>query len=103
MSAPIPQVILTLSPDGQLIAEVPLNGPVRRQIALTEANAGKRIMQELLRQKRAQEGTRHSPRHHSGPDWELIARHPQVEIRRLLPGPGLGASSSRATPEDLGL
>ena len=46
--------------------------------------------------EREKEGVKHR-------DWELIAKHPQAEIRRLLPGAGLVGDRLDTTFAELGL
>ncbi len=107
MSKPVPQAIVTLSPEGGLQIEQSIHG-VRKLVPLTLANAGK-TLDRILKAQRANAddaAKQRAKRAPSQPDWELIAKHPQVEIRRMLPGRGVG-TREQAIPgkslEDLGL
>lgn len=86
MESKVPQLLITLAPDGTLQVETAVNG-VRRQQGLTQANAGQRLLRMLMEQKKRIDNTVAAERkaaRRAQPDWELIARHPQVEIRRAL-------------------
>lgn len=106
MSSLIPQAIVTLSPEGDLQVEQHING-VRRITPLPIGTAGQRLRQMLITQKRKiEDGSPGRKRASHQPDWYLIAKHPQVEIRQMLPGRGLDTSSQEIkgkTLEELGL
>ncbi len=109
MTSLIPQVIVTLSPEGELQIEQAING-VRRLVPLTQANAGKTLARALLAQKKRIEASGvaapKTKRQASQPDWTVIAKHPQVEIRQMLPGRGLELTNQTIrgkSLEDLGL
>lgn len=104
MSSLIPQLLLTLSPEGELQVEQMIHG-VRRITPIPRGSAGAQLHRMLHAQKARIEGEQPVKRAPAQPNWELIARHPQAEIRRVLPGPGVGTTSQfLAKPlEDLGL
>lgn len=111
MTTKIPQVLVTLSPDGGLQLELPASGS-RIIIRLTTAEAGKKILRILNQQKArldAESTAPRAPRKRAQPDWTLIAKHPQAEIRevtaRRIPAKdrALREQSIAASAEDLGL
>lgn len=117
MTSRIPQVIVTLSPEGELQLEVPcIDGgvnPHRRIIPLTQANAGQKIARMLAEQKKKIDGEKAAARRQfKQPDWRLIAKHPQVEIREypadkihkiLAKDKQITQAESTKSAEDMGL
>lgn len=105
MSNLIPQLLITLSPEGELVVET--TGPgVRHQSILPLATAGTRLRRMLLDQQRRIEGSKPRKREARQPDWIVLAKHPQVEIRQMLPGHGVGTSNQTIKDkslEELGL
>jgi hypothetical protein len=106
MTQLVPQAIVTLSPEGELQLEQAING-VRRVQGLTVAGAGAILLRVLKAQRAKIDGeTVRAKRKPSQPNWYVIAKHPQVEIRQMLPGRGLDSSAQvikDKTLEELGL
>ena len=95
----IPQVIITLGPEGQLQIELPGKAGYREvvQAQLSKKPSGlERQLTDLLTQQqttlaeraaelRAEKAAeRAAKRRPKQPDWRLIARHPEAEIRERL-------------------
>lgn len=80
MSSLIPQALVTLSPEGELQIEL----PGRKIIPLSQANAGRTLARILAEQARKIKNEQVRNRTYKQPDWRLIAKHPQVEIRERL-------------------
>lgn len=106
----VPQLLVTLSAEGDLQVESPAEGAVRRQTRLSQGDAGQRMLRMLAEQKKRIDGeaTERRKRQISQPNWTLIAKHPQVEIREVQithckPGPGLSTSTSKKSLEEMGL
>lgn len=110
MSEKVPQLLVTISPEGELIVEAPGGGPTRKQVRLPLDSAGIRLRRMLLDQQRVIEAEgreARKPRARPQPNWELIAKHPEVEIRRVkAAGTGAGKLSQTTvnkSVEELGL
>lgn len=106
----VPQLLVTLSPQGELLVEAPTNGGIRRQVELDQQLAGIRLQRMLSEQKKRIDGEAAEARRRvvKQPNWRLIAKHPQVEIREILvqqcpQGPGLQTSYAKKSLEDMGL
>lgn len=105
----VPQLLVTLSVEGELQVESPAEGAVRRQTRLSQGDAGQRMLRMLVEQKKRIDGEASQRRRQvSQPNWRLIAKHPQVEIREVHvthcpPGPGLSTSTSKKSLEEMGL
>jgi len=102
----IPQALVTLSPDGELQIEL----PGRKIVPLSQANAGRTLHRILSEQARKIKNEQISTRTWKQPDWRLIAKHPQVEIREQLPvtrvlarDPQIKQDKSQKSLEELGL
>lgn len=122
----IPQVLVTLSPEGELQIELPGKSGYREQVK-PQLGKGRQLELQLLSllqdqlaslaqraaelqaEKEQERQARRKPRQ---PDWRLIAKHPEVEIRERLvevqqvPQAGGGKLTTqrvRKSLEDMGL
>ncbi len=122
-----PQVIVALHPDGSLSIERPTGGQsYRHKTVLTRENIYNEIMGilqekagEIELERQLAEERRNAPaRKRAQPNWRLIAKHAQAEIRQGLTdaslcakgsitvcpsGPGLTATKSAKTLEEMDL
>ncbi len=121
--ARVPQVLVTLSPEGELQIELPSRGvdgsyqsPTTRKLRITEREAGERLLRLLREQARkiaeSAEQAWDNPdrpkrrvRAQRSKDYVVIAKHPGVEIRQIMPR-GKAAKRQKVTSkslEELGL
>lgn len=117
MSSIIPQIIVTLSPDGELIAELP-GRATRHKIELGKLRTAGQKLYDLLHERKAEielaqaqqaeaaaQRKAQARKPKAQPDWRLIAQHSEALIIERLPtiAKELRADKSDKTLEEMGL